>query len=146
MSHALCLCACISLFACHHSLVYETNTSNDLTMFLRHAFASMGMLFGIWLLAGAQLLTMLCKMIQPRSTLSIYAPQATSDIQERLYAALHVHFKTQTPATHTLPSAANVREYWSFLLHISLTLPIKVCIDRVAISLISALSVWTSQG
>lgn len=85
---------------------------------LWHALASMGMLFGIWLLAGAQLLTMLCKMIQPCSTLSIYSPQATSDIQEWLYASLHVCFHTQT--WHTFASDENVKEYWSFLfLHIS---------------------------
>lgn len=39
------------------------------------ALASMGMLFGIWLWHQLGLLTMLCKMIQPCPTLSIYPPR-----------------------------------------------------------------------
>lgn len=135
MSHALCLRACY-LFICVVVTAHNTTAWNNLAV-LRCTGASMAMFSGIWLLAGAQLLTMLYKTIQHCSTLSIYPPGhmwhsgATVCLpRSTLWAvkpthALFLHCKCQRIMIMLFFTHIG-------LLCIFLNLSIKACIDRMS--------------
>lgn len=106
--------SCLTTYSC------ATNARYNLEVFLWHGLAPMGMFYGMWLMVGVRLSTMLCKAIQPCSTHSFTPPPTPPHPSGSLWhsrtnhASLHSCFQINTLLTE------NVKEYWSiFFSHIS---------------------------